>query len=540
MIHRHIIDYSIGGSSNSWIARYFHISRNTVACVLAEYRSLLEEGNTRKIQHFLRQPLGRIKSDRPTCPHIAEEARQLILSLLAHKRRVQHGKQHINTRMICDKVHQAGYEYCNSTIYNFVRFAEHNHLKAEKKEDTSYETHIRIAYMPGIECQFDWGRISLAIKGRRRRKYFIAVFTFPYSMGRYAYIFTHEDRWAFMEAHRNFFKHAGGVPEVMTYDNMRVAIAKFVGFNKRKLTDSLKNLMAFYHFDYRFCNIEAGNEKGSVEESVEFIRNEAFGKSSEFTSLAEAQEHLTATCTRLNASIVSPSTTEKKSRLQEELSNLHHVNGEIACAEMMEYSVDKYSCVLMNHVHYSVPEAYTMKRVFVVKHSEMLEFKVSDPARKNNLMLIATHERHYYTGGRELWIMNPYHFLDTFEQKPKSFMKSEAFLTFPKRLQKFINGYSQRYSVKEVIAFMRFAHDCGFVYHDILDLLALCHKNGLRRPSLGTLQSVLTKLKQQRAGNPSNIEQLFSRLLAAQNLDERSRAAVKQFLTKHTKNKEIK
>ena len=536
MTYRHIIDYSTSGKSNAWIASYYHISRNTVASILKEYHALLETGDKKELRLFLNHPLGRCKSDKISCPKIDEEAKQLILSLLAQKRGVQHGKQHITYKMICNRVHDAGYTCSESTIRRFIAYTETAKQKPSKNSDAKHETQIRIEHIPGIECQFDWGEISLAIKGQRRRKYYIAVFTFPYSMGRYAYIFTHQDKLAFMESHRNFFHDVGGVPQIMTYDNMKVAVAKFVSFNKRKITDSLRNLMAFYKFGYRFCNIRAGNEKGSVEESVDFIRNEAFGESSEFDSVADAQKHLTETCQRLNQTETSAATVDKQSRLEEELSKLHKVKGEIACFERSEYDVDKYSCVLVERVHYSVPEAFTMKRVTVEKYSERLEFYAASDDSKN-YQLIAIHERRYNSGKRVLWQMDPYHYLDTFEQKPESFQRSVAFRSFPVRLQKFINGYSERYSTKEVIAFIRYAHDCGFVYHDVLDLLALCHKNGLRRPSLTTLKSVLSELKNTKDGKPSNIDQLFSRLLAAQNLDNRSRSAVKSFLESKTSKK---
>ena len=300
-LYRHVIDLSIEGKSNAWISRYYHISRNTTASILAHYRTLLETGDKKGIRHFLKQPLGRCKSDRISCPGIAEEVKLLILSLLAHKHRVQHGKQHITYKMICRQVHEAGHKCSDSTIRRYIAYAEFTKQKPEKDREVKHDTYIRIEHVPGVECQFDWGDVPLAIKGHRRRTYKMAVFTFPYSMGRYAYLFSHEDKWAFMEAHRNFFRDVEGVPEILTYDNTRTAIAKFTGFHKRQFTDSFKNLMAFYKFDYHFCNIGRGNEKGCVEESVDFVRNEAFGESSTFDTFDDAQSHLTAVCHQLNS-----------------------------------------------------------------------------------------------------------------------------------------------------------------------------------------------------------------------------------------------
>ena len=104
----------------------------------------------------------------------------------------------------------------------------------------------------------------------------MAVFTMAKSNFRFAYLYNNENTQSFVNAHIKFFEHIGGVPKCMVYDNMKVAVAKFVGRTEKEATIALKQLSVYYGFNYRFCNIRSGNEKGHVENSVDFVRRKAF------------------------------------------------------------------------------------------------------------------------------------------------------------------------------------------------------------------------------------------------------------------------
>ena len=75
---------------------------------------------------------------------------------------------------------------------------------------------------------------------------------------------------------------------------MKVAVKKFVGLHEKEPTKALTELSIYYGFNFRFCNISAGNEKGHVERSVEYVRRHAFsGPCHEaFASLADANQYL--------------------------------------------------------------------------------------------------------------------------------------------------------------------------------------------------------------------------------------------------------
>lgn len=55
------------------------------------------------------------------------------------------------------------------------------------KEKKKSEAFIRLFYDPGCIAEFDWGEVLLFIDGVKT-KFYLAVFTFGHSNGRYAYL----------------------------------------------------------------------------------------------------------------------------------------------------------------------------------------------------------------------------------------------------------------------------------------------------------------------------------------------------------------
>ena len=148
---------------------------------------------------------------------------------------------------------EKGYRVSYPSVCNYI------HGKEQDKGRKKTEAFIRLYYEPCEVVEFDWGEAVLFINGVKT-KFYLAVFTFAHSNGRYAYLFRHQNTLAFMESHRNLFKDIHGVPSQMVYDNMRVAVKSFAGGEKTP-TEALLKMADFYRFRYRFCNVRAGWEK---------------------------------------------------------------------------------------------------------------------------------------------------------------------------------------------------------------------------------------------------------------------------------------
>jgi transposase len=223
-----IIRYLREGKSQREISRVLQISRKTVKKYIEGYFSSQKEAG--KGEENLHEDLS--KRPKYNCPKrpkraLTEEISAQIDQLLednARKRRSGLHKQVLKKCDILMVLHQKGYRIGYTTVCNYI----------SGKERRSSEAFIRQRYKPGSVCEFDWGEVKIHIQGKRTVLQ-MAVFTSGYSNYRYACLFYRQDTLAFMESHVKFFAHTGGVYHQMVYDNMRVAVARFVGRNEKSL-----------------------------------------------------------------------------------------------------------------------------------------------------------------------------------------------------------------------------------------------------------------------------------------------------------------
>ena len=159
----------------------------------------------------------------------------------------------------------------------------------------------------------------------------------------------------------------------MVYDNMKVAVAKFVGHNEKQPTKGLLTLSTYYGFNFRFCNIRSGNEKGHVERSVEYVRRKVFAFKDTFNSLEDANKYLLEICNNLNN---KPLTTDKNiipiKTLKQEIPYLLPKLPMLDCADIRECRVDKYSCIMYKQNRYSVLDKYVGQIVLVKAYANKI------------------------------------------------------------------------------------------------------------------------------------------------------------------------
>jgi hypothetical protein len=333
-------------------------------------------------------------------------------------------------------------------------------------------------YEPGRIVEFDWGEVALFINGCRV-KFYMAVFTFGHSNGRLAYLFRHQNMLAFMESHRNFFGDIHGVPAMMVYDNMRVAVKDFVG-GQKKPTEALMKMSGFYGFSYRFCNIRAGWEKGHVERSVEYVRRKAFCMTDHFNDIRSAQEHLSRTCRQINGERGSMATAEKSSRLEADFMSLKPFPGNLGCFEVAEYTVDKWSTISMKHVHYSVPDHLVGEKVLVKVYSE----KIVILSGKEK---VASHQRSYRGGD---WCIELEHYLRTLSRKPGALTHSMGWHRAPEELKKLYEKHF-RDDNRTFVSLLAYVRDNGFSTTDIIKACKELTARGVRKISAQQAKAML-------------------------------------------------
>lgn len=110
--------------------------------------------------------------------------------------------------------------------------------------------------------------------------------------------FPHERQEAFFEGHRLAFAHWNGVPTVISYDNLKTAVHKILAGRDQVEQEAFSALRAHYLFDSHFCSPGKGNEKGSVENLVGYVRRNFLVPLPEVKDFTELNEHLVNACLR--------------------------------------------------------------------------------------------------------------------------------------------------------------------------------------------------------------------------------------------------
>lgn len=401
-----ISEYDRTGSVRA-VARTLGLNRKTVGRYVKEYLEAKGKSDPEYTAYLKSEPEYRKGTERPR--KVMTEA---LCSMIDGFLKENDDKRQRGDRKLCMKatdIHHAllnaGYSVSYPAVSKYI-------LGKRKGMETVHECYIRQVYSPGVDCEFDWGELHLTIDGRRMKLY-LAVFTLAYSNVRMAFLFLHQDTAAFLESHKMCFEIFNGAPRRMVYDNMKVAIASFVG--GKQPTDALLRLERAYGFAHRFCNIRSGNEKGHVERSVEYVRRVAFGIRDTFDSIEEANKYLYGVCMDLSLTISSPATADIVRRGEEDRTALLPLRDSVCCFEPRSLTVDKYGTIVLSGIHYSVPDNLVGKKVDVHEYANRMEVYLG----RNK---VASHEKTPVNG----WKLDIMHYISTFERKPGSVAGSAA------------------------------------------------------------------------------------------------------------------
>ena len=449
------------GKSHRQISRELQISRKTIKKYIEDYEKLQKESTnpeTALSTYLSNQPLYRVGARSKV--RLTHEVQSFIdAQLEVNGKKVAQGmrKQILKNIDILQLLHEQGFNIGYTTVCNYIR---------EKlgKSVNLPEAFIRQQYEPGSVCEFDWGEIKLNIDGHLLR-FQLAVFTSAYSNYRYAMIFKRQDTLAFMESHVSFFEHTDGVYHQMVYDNMRVAVAKFVGKHEKEPTRALLQLKGHYQFVHRFCNAYSGNEKGHVERSVEYIRRKAFGFKSDFASFEQARQYLETIISKVNQAKQQLTGRTAMEMFADEKGLLWQHSGPLACSESAQLRVDKYATISHCTNRYSVSEKLVGCFVDVKIFSNAIEAYFENK-------LVGSHQRDY---SKHQWIIDIEHYLDTLRQKPGALNGSVALTCRPYLKQLYQQFYTD-------------------APRDFIDLLHYCRKHEISEENLKATVSRLVSL----------------------------------------------
>ena len=385
-----ILRYFRDGESIRRISRETGVSRHTVGKYVGEYASQKEAltkisgaSAAELIESIVEAPSydSSHRQKRKLTPEIVARVKSCLVENTQKRSRGQH-KQQMKKIDIHQLLRGEGYDIGYSSICLLV-----NELEGRKAE-----SFIKQAYEYGQVCEFDWGEVKVFI---------------------------------------------GGVYRELVYDNMKVAVRRFVGPTEKEATRGLLSLSIYYNFGFRFCNVRRGNEKGHVEKSVEYVRRKAFCIRDRFDSVEQANVHLLEVCEGVNET-PPPGAEQLSARdiLELEKSYLLPVGPMFECGELRESRVDKYSTISVDTCRYSVPEAYVAQIVSVRIYPDRIVCYAQG-------MRLCEHQRRY---GFHQWCIQLEHYLHSLHRKPGALSGSVALKQSERKLQKIYHRYYQEQS----------------------------------------------------------------------------------------------
>lgn len=467
-----IISVYDGTQSVRATAKQLGLNRKTVKRYVDQYLRAASEGDESLTVYLKSEPVSKGSGTERVKRALTAEVRSQIEAFLKDNRE----KRARGDRKLCMKaidMHQEllrrGYTVSYPSVCNYIR-------KHEGIESGIRECYIRQDYVPGMDCEFDWGELHLTIDGERRKVY-IAVFTLAYSNYRMAFLFFRQDTQAFIESHKLCFDIFTGVPGRMVYDNMRLAVRTFVG--GKQPTDALIRMERAWGFTHRFCNVRSGNEKGHVERSVEFVRRKAFATRDSFESLDEANRHLYDTCMDLNMTISSPATADIIRKSAEDLATLLPLREGPGSFEHGFYTVDKYATVNVKGAHYSVPETLVGKKVSVFVHANRISVRHAGKE-------VACHERREDHG----WHMDLMHYLATFEYKPGSVAGSAALACAAPEIQEVFRNHFLD-NPRRFVDLLRMLRENDLTLEDFIVAYDMMMDSGINPSAPGAFEQML-------------------------------------------------
>lgn len=417
-----IITLKREGVSTREISRRTGMSRDTIAKYWQEFTRLnnkLKENPEQKeeIQDEMQSKPKSVSRTRRRHKFTPELEERLHAILAEEKRKDSilgaNHKQKLTNKQIRDKIVEEGFDISQPTINNALAEIR-NHQK---------KVYIRQQYDYGDRLEYDFGEVRLDC-GEGVKSYHMAVFCAPASKFRWMYLYINQKKDVFMDSHVQFFSMVGGVWREIVYDNMKNVVTKFIGKNDKELNEDLVKISMYYGFKINVTNCFSGNEKGSVEKSVDILRSEIFAANWQFLSLDDARQYAQSRLNKLNEGC----------KIEEEKAFLLPAMPQLDLAEICQCKVDKSSLISVDSVKYSVPEHLVGKLVIVKKyHEKICVYAENQP--------VCVHRRAYGNGTMQIDIM---HYLNTLHKKPGAIKNSVALKSIPKLKAIFDKHYSKK------------------------------------------------------------------------------------------------
>ena len=335
------------------------------------------------------------KADRPTIGPWLQKLEALI-----EISKEQPRKQRYTVKKMWELLCEDGFPGGYTTVKDAVR---------ELRGKAPKEVFMPLTQPPG-EAQVDFGNAIARIGGRLTKITFF-VMSMVHSDAMFVMAFPRECTEAFLEAHLAAFAFFDFVPTRISYDNTRVAVAKILDAHARTLTAAFERLVGHFLFEPHFCRVRRANEKGVVEGTVRYSRQNFMVPVPDVEDYAELNAHLRACCQSDMERRLRGKTLSKRQLLAEDkVAGLALPADRFDARRLVSTTATSEALVRFDTNDYSVPVEYGHRPVVLRASTGTVHVYQAEKE-------IARHDRCW---DRERQIFDPVHYLSLLERKPGS------------------------------------------------------------------------------------------------------------------------
>lgn len=282
------------------------------------------------------------------------------------------------------------------------------HLIALYRPRPSAEAYLRLRTLPGEQAQVDWGHFGHMQIGNAKRPLMAFVMVLSFSRKIFLHFYLNAQMSCFLQGHVAAFNAFGGVPRVLLFDNLKSAVLQRQG-DAILFNPQLLDFASHYRFEPRPVAVARGNEKGRVERSIRYIRDNFFA-ARQFVDIDDLNNQATAWCEWESENRLCPEDKTQKVAdvfLQEKEKLFVLPDNPYETHERQSVSVPKTPYIRFDLNDYSIPHTAVLKTVTVIATEKIVS--VIDGGT-----LLAKHIRSYDKGAQ---IENPAHIQELVNEK---------------------------------------------------------------------------------------------------------------------------
>ena len=295
------------------------------------------------------------------------------------------------------------------------------YVKRLREELRPKEAFVHRTARAGCTLEIDFGETRALVAGRERRVY-VFVAALPWSNAIFARAFVSKRLECWLEGLRAACEWLGGLPERLVADNDTVLVERVGVGRERQERAAFSAFRGELKVGVDYCAPARGNEKGSVEGAVRYVKANCFRPLPVVASLAELNAQILAEMDEGLDARRLPDGRSVREALLAERGHLRALPEHWPATCRAEHRVvNKYGHVRADRSSYSVPIEHAYRPCVVRLFPDRVEIAVGAE-------VVARHERSYV---KSALVLDPLHVLPLLSKKARAAREASALKGLP-------------------------------------------------------------------------------------------------------------